>query len=219
MNRRRLGLVGLGVVIAACVPAAGSFAQTPARDSVSAHGDASAPGSTCTDDFFDPCFLFELDASSEPSGTDATGNVHVSLSTFDHGYSADGPVSCLAVTGSRAVIGVQTDFTVVGNRVLGVFVVAVDGGAAGSGLDTLDVINRLDLLGLPNTPPTDCTVAGLRATGDPVTHGDVVVVDAPEAPTSKDQCKNGGWRNFPAFKNQGGCVSFVATKRQTPPAG
>jgi hypothetical protein len=29
-------------------------------------------------------------------------------------------------------------------------------------------------------------------------------------PTSKDQCKNGGWRNFPQFKNQGDCVSFVA---------
>jgi hypothetical protein len=33
-------------------------------------------------------------------------------------------------------------------------------------------------------------------------------------PTSKDQCKNGGWQTFnnPAFKNQGDCVSYVATK-------
>ena len=30
------------------------------------------------------------------------------------------------------------------------------------------------------------------------------------APTSKDQCKNGGWRNF-GFRNQGQCVSFVAS--------
>ena len=29
--------------------------------------------------------------------------------------------------------------------------------------------------------------------------------------TAKDQCKNGGWRNFPGFKNEGDCVSFVAT--------
>lgn len=30
-------------------------------------------------------------------------------------------------------------------------------------------------------------------------------------PTSKDQCKKGGWQNFnsPVFKNQGSCVSFV----------
>jgi hypothetical protein len=32
-------------------------------------------------------------------------------------------------------------------------------------------------------------------------------------PTSKDQCKDGGWQQFnnPVFKNQGDCVSFVAT--------
>jgi hypothetical protein len=31
------------------------------------------------------------------------------------------------------------------------------------------------------------------------------------APTSTDQCKKGGWRNFPQFKNQGSCVGFVHT--------
>ncbi len=32
-------------------------------------------------------------------------------------------------------------------------------------------------------------------------------------PTSKDQCKDGGWQTFnnPVFKNQGDCVSYVAT--------
>jgi hypothetical protein len=32
-------------------------------------------------------------------------------------------------------------------------------------------------------------------------------------PTSKDQCKKGGWQDFnnPTFKNQGDCVSFVAS--------
>jgi hypothetical protein len=37
---------------------------------------------------------------------------------------------------------------------------------------------------------------------------------APAAPTSKDQCKNGGWRNFTfprVFKNQGDCIKFVNT--------
>lgn len=33
----------------------------------------------------------------------------------------------------------------------------------------------------------------------------------PPRPTSKDQCKKGGWRRYPGFKNQGQCVSFVAT--------
>lgn len=35
----------------------------------------------------------------------------------------------------------------------------------------------------------------------------------PPLPTSKAQCKNGGWRNYPQFKNQGQCVSFVETGR------
>jgi hypothetical protein len=35
------------------------------------------------------------------------------------------------------------------------------------------------------------------------------------APTSKDQCKNNGWKNFPQFKNQGQCVSFVESQRRT----
>jgi hypothetical protein len=36
---------------------------------------------------------------------------------------------------------------------------------------------------------------------------------------NKEQCKNGGWRNFPGFKNQGDCVNFVATGGKNPPAG
>lgn len=31
-------------------------------------------------------------------------------------------------------------------------------------------------------------------------------------PTTKDQCKNDGWKTFGAFRNQGDCVRFVATK-------
>jgi hypothetical protein len=37
-------------------------------------------------------------------------------------------------------------------------------------------------------------------------------------PAAKDQCKHGGWRSFGVFKNQGDCVSFVATGAKNPPA-
>jgi len=38
-------------------------------------------------------------------------------------------------------------------------------------------------------------------------------------PDNKDQCKKGGWESFGGmFKNQGDCVSFVATKGKNPPA-
>ena len=37
-------------------------------------------------------------------------------------------------------------------------------------------------------------------------------------PTSKEQCKSDGWRDF-GFRNQGQCVSFVATGGKKPPPG
>jgi hypothetical protein len=48
--------------------------------------------------------------------------------------------------------------------------------------------------------------------GDPTTiYPDVVVPPTPITPTTKDQCKNEGWKTFtsPAFKNQGQCVKFI----------
>ena len=56
-------------------------------------------------------------------------------------------------------------------------------------------------------PATDCSTP--LSGGDQLTDGHAAIFDAPALPTSKDQCKNGGWRNFPQFKNQGDCVSFV----------
>ncbi|MGQ0849140.1 MAG: Calx-beta domain-containing protein [Actinomycetota bacterium] len=38
-------------------------------------------------------------------------------------------------------------------------------------------------------------------------------------PTTKDQCKKGGWQTFGVFKNQGDCVSWIATGGKNPPAG
>jgi hypothetical protein len=33
--------------------------------------------------------------------------------------------------------------------------------------------------------------------------------DFPAVPTTKSQCKKGGWRSFGRFKNQGQCIRFV----------
>jgi hypothetical protein len=40
----------------------------------------------------------------------------------------------------------------------------------------------------------------------------------PALPTSTDDCKNGGWQVYGVFKNQGDCVSFVATGGKNQPA-
>ena len=47
--------------------------------------------------------------------------------------------------------------------------------------------------------------------------------DPAELPSSKDDCKNGGWANYHTedgpFKNQGDCVSYVATNGKNKSAG
>ena len=60
------------------------------------------------------------------------------------------------------------------------------------------------------TAPTQCPFP-LSGAGFPNSANSAFrVTQAPPLPTSKDQCKDGGWRGFGgAFKNQGQCVSFV----------
>ena len=50
---------------------------------------------------------------------------------------------------------------------------------------------------------------------DPLTESFTSSLTAPVliAPTSKDQCKNDGWKAFPQFQNQGQCVSSVQSQR------
>jgi hypothetical protein len=37
----------------------------------------------------------------------------------------------------------------------------------------------------------------------------IAIGPLPRVPTHEDQCKKGGWRNYPQFKNQGQCVALV----------
>jgi hypothetical protein len=47
------------------------------------------------------------------------------------------------------------------------------------------------------------------------TTGDLTVIDSSPLPTSRNQCNNGGWRNYPGFKNQGQCIAFVERGSKT----
>ncbi len=53
------------------------------------------------------------------------------------------------------------------------------------------------------SPKTPATVGTQNAPGN------IALGPLPRVPTSKDQCKDDRWRNFPQFKNQGQCVAFV----------
>jgi hypothetical protein len=50
-------------------------------------------------------------------------------------------------------------------------------------------------------------------------NSDAFVAKIATLPTSIDECKNGGWKTFGVFRNQGDCVSFVASGGKNPPSG
>ena len=106
----------------------------------------------------------------------------------------------------------------------------VDGGPAGSGQESFEwaFLGGGQFVPFPGPPPdalpgpTDCaTFPGPFPSPrvETLTSIDFVVIDAPALPSSTAQCKNGGWRNFGVFKNQGDCVSYVATGDKNPPSG
>jgi hypothetical protein len=141
-------------------------------------------------------FTFEFDARSGPNGESPTGEVSFRFASTGEVFFA-GPVSCLVVSGNFAILSVaSTQFGSVG-------------------LEVTDSPGG-DLIRAIPTGLSACMPLGL-AVDFPVISGDLVVVDAPSLPTSKEQCKNGGWRVYGVFKNQGACVSFVATRGKKPP--
>jgi hypothetical protein len=65
-------------------------------------------------------------------------------------------------------------------------------------------------------PPVGATVTPIISEPGQL---NISAVLSPALPTTKDECKDGGWQSFDVFKNQGDCVSFVTTGGKNPPAG
>jgi hypothetical protein len=184
------------IVFAVAALAAVALWAAPAHAQISAQDSASGNGSS-NDDVF-PSFQFS--ATSGPSGENPGG--HVSLDLLG-GIHAAGPVTCLAVSGRRADIGFPyQSFATMLRLVLEVH----DLGPPGSGLDTID----LHVYEPSERAATDCSPIP-ETLERQVKSGDVSVRDAPALPTSTQQCRRGAWKSFRVFKNEGDCVSFVAT--------
>jgi hypothetical protein len=194
-------MLAAAIFMGAVLPAVTANAQAPPQDSVTFTGSLTRSLSLGV----------EIDVRSGPSGEDPTGRVRV----FDRDSGTDvidGPPSCLVVhpppvvgAGSFAVVNVPIPPVGAGSVVT--FEVREALGSPGFGDVTMAFSDR---------QRTDCSVPTTTvARGG----GQLVIVDAAPLPTSKDQCKNGGWRSFGVFKNQGDCVSFVATGGRNEPAG
>jgi hypothetical protein len=145
----------------------------------------------------EPASSFRLDAHSGPQGEDPTGSAFF----VQFGFFVEGPVTCLIVDDNRAVLGMRVERSNI--SVSGLVFTVVD--ARGIGSDKI----HIEQAGAdPTCSPTEADI--------PI-NGNIVVHDAATLPTIKDQCKNGGWRTYGVFRNQGDCVSFVATGGKNPP--
>jgi hypothetical protein len=192
---RRMG--GLVVVLAIAASVSGTaMAQTPVGDSVVGSGTARF----ITPDLAGLTVPFSIDVRSGPSGENPVGSLQLFIA-FDN-------PTCLAIrsgggqVADEAVINFRNTLT--GARVL----VRIAGGTSGPRTIGLSTVSSA----------TDCSFVPPISIAE-VIEGGITIVDAPPLPTTTGQCKNGGWRNFPGFKNEGNCVSFVATGGKNPPSG
>jgi hypothetical protein len=68
----------------------------------------------------------------------------------------------------------------------------------------------------PGFPPSESVIG--EASGPPTSVDQDFVSSQSQTtlivPASKGQCMNGGWRNFPQFKNQRQCVAYVKAARR-----
>ena len=136
-----------------------------------------------------------IDAHSDASGANPSGAF--TLRSPDFGLLLfSGPVTCLEVTGNTAVIGFDDQQ---------------------AGHYAIQVVDNTTT-GTADTFAGPVSVAGCSfVSGVPVLSpigGDFAVVHDALPLTSKDQCKDGGWRDFTdgegnPFDNQGECIAFV----------
>jgi hypothetical protein len=149
---------------------------------------------------------FELDAHTGPSGEDPSGTV-----SFPEVGIVDSPITCLVVRRvtffGGSFLQATMNFPALGQVTMQIS----DGGESQDMPD--DIVESQ--IASPRAA-TDCAPLAFSDTNvrGRVTSGDVVFVDVPPLPTSKHQCKDGGWRTFGSFfGSQGDCVAFVETRR------
>jgi hypothetical protein len=175
-------LIAAIVGVALAVPSASSaqLPPPPTQDSVSL---TEGPG-----EFDGVPVVLGLNATSGRSGENPTGEVILAIAP---NLIDVGPVTCLAVSGNSATLNFESQV------LLGQIVTlqVVD--------DNPDTIS-IHVLG---RAASDCS-APPPGNINPLSSGDITVVDAQPLPTTKDQCMNGGWEQL-GFANQGQCIAFV----------
>jgi hypothetical protein len=221
---KRLAAVATVAIGVFMLPSAAGGQSPPTEDSVvgGAMTDQSAP--------FQIAYYYFADARSGPNGENPTGTLGwgcLQCPTATPRFPFD--VTCLNVVGNKAIIGYLTrrDRLSGGFLIPGVAVVE-DNGPPRQGVlvDRFGFSHDTSHLPADGPPITSCPPSIAEDVPLSTEHflqpgplfGDFVVTDSHALPTSKHECKNGGWKSFGVFKNQGDCVSFVTTSGKNPPA-
>ena len=167
-----------------------AFGRVPVEDSVVGGGSV------------DTTSAVSFDVRSGPSGENPSGEVTLRLEPGG-AVMASRSIDCLIVNGSTATFAGTWLPNPYGQTHFG-FTVE----------DTGPTASAADLLGLVST--TTASRGCSPYTGvSPLISGGIVVTDAQALPL-KTPCLNGGWKTFGVFRNQGDCVSFVASKGMNP---
>jgi hypothetical protein len=207
-----LAAIALGAL---ALPSLASAAPVPSQDAVA--------GSISEGQVIG--FSIGADVRSGPSGEAPSGSFTYQAGSATQGTSLrDATISCLSVRANTAVIGgfgVLRSFgpgpngPVVTITPTGFIAIVTDNGTAqppppGEPFPRSPDVVKVDFLETPDCAAPPDIEFGFEG------HGDFTVVDAqPPLPTSKDHCKNGGWRTYAStFANQGQCVAFVQRGRK-----
>jgi hypothetical protein len=208
----------------------------PGSDSVTGVADTG-----CILDFGQPLcslrLIFDVVVMSGPNGDNPVGAVHVDeLGPSPGGTThVDAAVTCLSVNDRVAIIGVtgsrQRSGSGTPHTQIAGLIRIVDASGPDTNADTFQFAisegptNGLDVLpgptscsSFPGPFPFPSLFNNAPFSDFRNETGNLIVTDTHALPTSKDQCKSGGWKTYGVFKNQGDCVSFVATGGKNPPA-
>jgi hypothetical protein len=189
MRRQRpVILAAISIAVLGCTAQSAIAAPVPGHDTVEVHGSTAVGDNFSFQDI-------DISVSSGPSGENPTGSVSFTANSSGTLFFFRGQITCLSVSGNTASMELITEPGALFAN-MGIYV--VDNGT-----------NASDIFGAaPTLPESDCSFGTLPGFSRTLSFGDAVVHDAAAIPTSKAECKDGGYTSF-GFKNQGQCVAFV----------
>jgi hypothetical protein len=203
-----LGVLGLGTVEAHAATPSSLAGET----FTSEHVEGSTLTGDCTGNGNEGSFNFSVSGTATgpfPGTFTESGSFTTLRSGFISDFSSTFAITSTAgtVTGSKVVTGE-----------LGQASCSFLGGAVEVSTTNLATTYAATLNGAQRTTGTaTVSILGLLGVGAPIFSESFASAGTVQL-TSKQQCRGGGWQSF-GFKNQGDCVSFVATGGKNPPSG